>query len=153
MTNRCICRTALVLLTICTAAWWYLREPGFALVCLEEARALAGGDPGPTPIPRWCIQTNTTCPDPGGVPTTCTYDATTMKCRICTMIVPNWPNCKSVGNPSFMCGELISPTNPFCAEKKIGDPDMGTTNCAGKYTTAAGACGQQIPTVGGIPCP
>ncbi len=127
------------------AAWWF----GAPKVGEKEREEIHGGQTGNN---GWCIQTNTTCPDPGGIPTTCTYMPSMKLCVQCKMNVPNWSSCV-MKNANYNCTESIAPTNPYCGDVYIGTPTGSTCgNGCSAYNKLS--CGNQIPTInmGSLPC-
>ncbi len=101
-----------------------------------------------------CIQTNLTCPDPGGLSSTCTYDGMTQKCWQCVMNVPNWSSCSEPLYADDNCTQSIPANNPFCGTVYSG-LGGGIAGCPyGCPTATAASCGSQIPNVdpGATPC-
>jgi hypothetical protein len=105
-----------------------------------------------TQVPNYCIQVNTTCTD-SNVPATCTKNATTGMCNKCKMTVPNWSSCASQNGATYLCGQCLDGNSPYCGAVFFGTPEQDGS-CPDKDCISQGsACGQQIPTVSGVPCP
>lgn len=141
--------TQLLVVSVCLLAAWGL-QANCVVVPAEEASSLVGG--GDT-IPGWCIQTNSTCPDPRYSATTCTYSATDQWCYLCTMRVSSWTNCKFVNDPDFACGQTVTSSSPYCGSLYGSKPGGNGTDCTnGCAGLPSGTCGSQIPNTNGVPC-
>jgi len=112
---------------------------------------ISGGGGVTVPTQQWCQQTNTTCPDPGGLQTTCTLNPTTQTCWRCNMNVPNWTNCAMKQlTGTYTCTQTIDAKSPYCATSYYQNPvDGSCPACSNKWSD----CGSQIPSVTGVPCP
>ncbi len=138
----------LLVVSVCLFAVWGV-QANCVLIPSEEAARIVGGNGGQ--IPKWCIQTNMTCPDPN-YSTTCTYNATDNWCYQCVMRVSSWTNCKFNNDSNYSCGQTVLPTSPYCGRRDGGRPVSGTncTGACGYYPNDT--CGSQIPNTNGVPC-
>lgn len=135
----------------------------FALICQSvwgachvqlapsSSLSLTGGQVGINPT-YFCVQTNTTCPDPN-YPATCGEQANLgAGCWQCKMIVVNWQNCGTTTNSSYTCTSSGGPNNPYCGGVAWGTPMNGSCNGVCQVQNNW-YCGSQIPTWTGQNCP
>jgi hypothetical protein len=121
----------------------------------SERAGIYGGCTVTSTSPNFCIQTNNTCTD-SRISANCTINRTQGLCQKCEMTVPNWKSCKAQMGMGLMCGECFDGSSPFCGTVYQGTPEMDGS-CPEKDCPPPAmnptACGQQIPTVSGVPCP
>ena len=124
--------------------------PSVGKLGLREMRMCFGGQIQLYP----CKKTMTTCPDPGGEPATCQFNANTQDCWQCKMRVTSWLTCSTTIQSGFNCSNSVPPDSPYCGNSYVGGVMMGTCP-SGACNLFDVVCGQQIGTVtfSGGECP
>jgi hypothetical protein len=121
---------------------------GGAGVSASERAAIYGGQ-----TTQKCIQTNLTCPDPGGMPSICTQITGTQVCTKCQPNVPNWKSCGTTSmSGTYSCTQTYAAGGPYCASGYYGNLTP-SGDCVAACNMLMGPCGQQIPTTQGDNCP
>jgi len=142
-----ICRwLALATCALLIAHFATAANGAFGALSTADQQRLHGGQC--TPIAGYCIFTNTGCSDPK-IPAGCSLYMGS--CASCTMRVSSWTNCVAKQGAGGCC-QVILPTSPWCGVVYTQRPNPGCPNTGRCATLTTMACGQQIPSVAGVPC-
>lgn len=142
------CRLGLFSATACIALGCVICARGAFLpnaepVQLDQLSGCFGG------AIAWCIVEHYDCPDPSGLPSTCTLDPATNICRMCEFKISVRPVCQQISQQGYTCTQTS--TGNTCGNKLTGVPLNGS--CANRCNANAAACGVGTYTVTGQPCP